>query len=228
MPFTAIGQILQTGSGIITRSISIIAARAQRRARVPLFAVAALLATSWAGAALFSADAVKAAFLYRFASYIEWPDDVSQNGPFVIAVYGSEDVAKQLDGMLPRLSVRGQPAVVRRITKASELADVRILYVGPKQPLTRSRALREAALAKPVLIVTDDEQGLDAGGVINFLGGTNNVRFEISLAAADRARLKISAALLSVAARVEKRPQAIVTPDDRPTPAGAAESRPDL
>ncbi len=82
-----------------------------------------------------------------------------------------------------------------------------ILYVGPDLT-SRSRSLRTAAIERPILIVTDDARGLDAGGIINFVEASRNVRFEISLIAADRARLKIDSALLSVAARVERRPQA--------------------
>jgi len=192
--------------------------RARTLARVSLLFLATLLAAFQAHAALFSADAVKAAFLYRFASYIEWPEDAPATGAFVIAVTGAEDVAKQLDELLPRMTVHGRPALVRRVTRASELEGVHILYIGPKDPLARSRSVREAAIQLPILIVTDNEKGLDAGGVINFIEQSRNVRFEVSLAAADRARLKIASALLSVAARVERRPQAwsnCADPDQR-------------
>jgi hypothetical protein len=173
--------------------------------RAMLFGLCAAIGASQAYAAQISADSVKAAFLYRFASYVEWPDDVPEAGPFVIAVAGSEAVAKQLDELLPRMTVNGRSAIVRRVTKVSELDGVHILYIG-EGPLSRTRALRETAIGKPILIVTDDEKGLDAGGIINFLDTEKNVRFEVSLAAADRARIKVAAALLSVAARVERRP----------------------
>ena len=182
--------------------------RARRLARVSLLVVVAAFAASQASAALFSADAVKAAFLYRFASYIEWPEDAVSEGPFVIAVYGAEDVAKQLDVLLPKMTVHGRAAEVRRVTRVSDLEGAHIFYVGPAQSLARSRALREAAIVRPILLVTDDEHGLDAGGIINFIDVERNVRFDVSLAAADRARLKIAAALLAVAAHVERRPQA--------------------
>ena len=191
--------------------------RAPLPARGSLLVIAALLATAQAYAAQFSADAMKAAFLFRFASYIDWPEDAGSTGPFVIAVYGAEGVAKQLDVLLPKMTVHDRPAQVRRITRVSELDGVQILYVGPTQPLARSRALRAAAIERPILIVTDDEHGLDAGGVINFLEEPRDVRFEVSLAAADRARLKIAAALLSVAARVERRPQAALNCSDPQT-----------
>ena len=157
--------------------------------------------------AVSSTDGVKAAYLYRFASYIEWPEDVMVSGSFVIAVAGADEVARHLDELSPRMTVHGRPTVIRRITRARDLEGVHILYAGGNS-FARTRALRAAALEKPILIVTDYEEGIDAGGVINFLESNGNVRFEISLLAADRARLKIDSALLAIAARVERRPQA--------------------
>jgi hypothetical protein len=163
---------------------------------------------------VFSANAVKAAYLHRFASYVEWPSGTGAGASFVIAVAGDDEVAAQLEKLLPGLTVRGRPAVLRRVSRVQDLEGVRILYVGPKA-LRHTRALRVAASRKPILIVTDDERGMDAGGVINFVEVNRNVRFEISLNAADRSGLKIDSALLSVAARVERRPQ---TRNDCPEP----------
>jgi hypothetical protein len=59
-------------------------------------------------------------------------------------------------------------------------------------------------------VVTDHKLGLDGGGVINFIEVDRNLRFEISLIAADRSGLKINSQLLSVAARVERRPQGAI------------------
>jgi YfiR/HmsC-like len=162
-----------------------------------------LLGASPSPAEVFSVDAVKAAFLYRFASYVEWPGD-SGAGPLVIAVAGSEQVASQLEVLLPRLSEHGRPAQIRRVSRVSDLEGVHILYVG-SDALARTHSLRAAATQRPILVVTDDPHGLDSGGVINFLEADRNVRFEVSLGASDRARLKIDSALLSVAAHVAKR-----------------------
>jgi hypothetical protein len=170
------------------------------------------LGASLVRAETFSLEAVKAAFLYRFASYVEWPAD-SPSSPFVIAVAGDEDVAKQLEELVPRMVVNHQPVQLRRAARVADLDGVHILYVGP-EALARTRALRTAALERPILMVTDDDHGLDAGAVINFVEAKRNVRFEISLIAADRARLKIDSALLSVAAHVERRPAAIRSVDE--------------
>jgi YfiR/HmsC-like len=174
-----------------------------RRASGALIACVLLLGASFARAEGFSADAVKAAFLYRFAAYVEWPDD-APSGPLVIGVAGSADIARQLEVLLPRISVHGRPAEIRRVSSVSDLDGIHILYVGPEL-LKRTRALRAAAAARPILVVSDDPDGLDAGSVINFLESNRNVRFEVSLGASDRARLKVDSALLSVAAHVAKR-----------------------
>jgi hypothetical protein len=179
-----------------------------------MIALVLSLGASTPRAATFSIEAVKAAFLYRFASYVEWPAD-SPSSPFVIAVAGDEAVASQLEALLPRLLVNHQPVQLRRVARPADLDGVHILYVGP-DALARTRSLRTAALERPILIVTDDEHGLDAGAVINFVEAGRNLRFEISVIAADRARLKIDSALLSVAARVERRPPAIRAVDERP------------
>lgn len=168
--------------------------------------VLVLLALSCAGAALgavFSADAVKAAFLYRFASYVEWPD-VNQSSSFIIAVSGADGVADHLEKLLPGITVHGKPATLRRVARPSDLEGVHILYIGP-DALSHTRAMRQAASKLAILLVTEDPQGFDAGGIINFVEQNRNVRFEVSLAGAERARLRIDSALLAVAARVERR-----------------------
>lgn len=170
-----------------------------------LLVVLAVVSTSLACAAQFSVEAVKAAYLFRFAQYVEWPAQ-ADNTAFVIAVSGADDVAVHLQRLLPGMSVNGRHVEVRRITSAQELEGVHILYVGTNA-FARTRALRTRAAERPILIVTDNERGLDGGGVINFVEVNRNLRFEISLNAADRSGLKIDSALLAVAARVERRPQ---------------------
>lgn len=157
-------------------------------------------------AAQFSVDAVKAAYLFRFAQYVEWPETAAPGAPFVIAVAGADDVAVQLERLLPGMAINGRRAVVRRVTRGQDLEGVHILFVGASA-FNRTRGLRARAIEKPILLVTESEGGIDGGAVINFIEVDRNLRFEISLNAADRSNLKVNSALLSVAARVERRPQ---------------------
>lgn len=168
--------------------------------------VVLVLAVPQAMAAQFSTDAVKAAYLYRFASYVEWPAAVSGEQAFLIGVVGGEDVAVHLEHLTTSMSVRGKPVRVRRVRTAEDLKGLHILYVGPNV-FRSTRPLRMRAVENPILLVTDSPDGLAGGGVINFVEVNRNLRFEISLGAADRSGLKIDSALLSVAARVHARKQ---------------------
>jgi hypothetical protein len=173
-----------------------------------LITAVAIIGGPLALAAQFSVETVKAAYLFRFAQYVEWPP-LAAEAPFVIAVSGAEDVAAHLERLLPGMSVNGHRTEVRRVTRPQELDGVHILYIGTKA-FARTRTLRTQAIARPILVVTDNELGLDGGGIINFIEVDRNLRFEISLIAADRSGLKIDSQLLSVAARVERRPQGAI------------------
>ncbi len=102
------------------------------------------------------------------------------------------------------MTVNGRHVMVRRVTRVQELDGVHMLFIG-ESAYSRSRTLRARAVERPILIVTEDENGIDGGAVINFIEVNRNLRFEISLIAADRSGLRINSALLSVAARVERR-----------------------
>jgi len=174
--------------------------------RAALLVVLAGLTATITQAAQFSVDAVKAAYLFRFAQYVEWPQSLPPNVPFVIGVNGAEDVAVHLERLVPGLSVDGRPVKVQRVTRVQELDGIQILFISAKN-FSRTRSLRARAIEKPILLVTEDDSGLDGGAIINFIEVNRNLRFEISLNAADRSGLKVNSALLSVAARVERRPQ---------------------
>jgi hypothetical protein len=156
-------------------------------------------------AATYSEEAIKAAFLYRFAAYVEWPAaEVEQ--PFTFAIVGADAVAAQLTRLVSGRSIQGRPAQVATLLRPQQLREVRILYLAGNAP--EREAFLSAAAGKPILVVTDQTDGLQAGGIINFLPVGENVRFEVSLTAAARSQLKINSGLLSVAVRVEGRPGA--------------------
>jgi hypothetical protein len=160
--------------------------------------------------AQFSADAVKAAYLYRFAQYVEWPQPLPADASFVIGISGAEDVAVHLERLVPGLSVNGRPVKVVRVDRVQDLDGVQLLFIG-EGAFKRTRSLRARAIEKPILLVTENESGLDGGAIINFVEVDRNLRFEVSLNAADRSGLKVNSALLSVAARVERRPQSAIS-----------------
>lgn len=161
-------------------------------------ALALGLAAAIAGAQQSSEPAVKAAFLYKFAGYVEWPVPPQPDAPFVIATLAGEDVAAELARILPGRAIAGRPAVVRTVREGEPLAGVQMLFVGRRVP--DPRAAIRAAQQQGVLTVT--ETSLDSGAAINFLVAESRVSFEVSLEAAERSGHRISSRMLAVARRV--------------------------
>lgn len=143
---------------------------------------------------------VKAAYLFRFADYIQWPDPPAVDHPFVIAVMGNSDIERALAKLQPGHLINQQVVQILDVTRVEQLQTVRVLYVGAGHDAFLRAVI--GSEAQPLLIVTDEDQGLELGGMVNFVTIDNRVRFEVSLTAAERAHLKVSADLLSVAIRV--------------------------
>jgi hypothetical protein len=148
----------------------------------------------------YSEDAVRAVFLYRFTGYIEWPPTASA-GEFSIAVLGADGVADALAQLLAGRSIKDKPAHVYKLKRPQDLGNAQVVYVGPDRA---GDLLAIAAIAadRPILIVSSEKRGLASGSAVNFILVDQHVRFEVSLTAANRAGLKISSDLLSVATRV--------------------------
>jgi hypothetical protein len=145
---------------------------------------------------------VEAAFLYRFAGYVQWPAQALASPTFTIAVLGDDNVIQELQRILPQHQLQNRPAQVRRIARIEELGDSQILFVGP-QFNDELESLIARVANRPVLVVTSSDRGLEEGSCVNFLFIDRHVRFEVSTTAAEHVGLKVSAELLSVAVRVQ-------------------------
>lgn len=149
---------------------------------------------------------IKAALLYKFLGYVEWPPSAfaTSRAPLVIAVLGDDDVTQALRALLPQHATYGERPVVLRTANLSDGFDgVHLLYVGPSEN-ARIGACAQLAQQHAMLLVTDAQNALNDGSMINFVRVDDRLRFEVALEAANRARLRISARLLEVAYRVEK------------------------
>lgn len=148
-----------------------------------------------------SADAVKAAFLFNFGSYVEWPSDALAANELTIGVFNADSVARELRNLLPGRTIENRQVQVRTLTPGSSLQNVQILYIGSADPQETADLIAEAA-ERPILVITDSPDGMQRGSMINFVLEERRIRFEISRGAAERARLKLSSRLLSVALRI--------------------------
>jgi hypothetical protein len=152
----------------------------------------------------YSEDIVKAAYLYRFAGYIDWPEGGLPETPFTIDVLGAPGIVRELRRLLPGHLINGRVAQVREITGNRDFGNPQIVYIGAGHA-DLVRTLVPESSGASMLVVTDEDGGLDAGSILNFLTIDRNVRFEVSLPAAQRRGLKISSELLGVAIRVQGR-----------------------
>ena len=160
-----------------------------------------LLAFSCVLAAQPQEHQVKAAFLFKFPSFVEWPKEVLREGPLVIGVAGSEDVAQELQQMVAGRNVQGRPVAVRRVLPGEPLEELHVLFLARGQRAQLFEAQRQAP-AQPLLIVCDWEGALQEGAVVNFVRSEGRVRFEVAVDAAERRSLRISSRMLAVAQHV--------------------------
>lgn len=145
---------------------------------------------------------IKAAFVSKFIGYVEFPGRAAA-APLVIGVAGADDIAAELARIVGNRGINGRPVSVRVISPADRLDSVDVLFVGLGMSDRAERLLRSAA-AEGILTITEFDRALRQGSVINFRIVDERVRFEVSLAAADKAGLKLSSRLLSVAYYVDK------------------------
>jgi hypothetical protein len=151
---------------------------------------------------------VKAAFLYKFASYVEWPAsaDNSAGAPITIGVAGADPFAAELTEITRGRTVAGRSINVRRVGADDSFEGLQILFIG-NQSRAAERGLLDSARSRPILTVTESAGALDAGSIINFTQENDRVRFEISLYAAEQSMLKLNSRLLAVADSVHRGPE---------------------
>jgi YfiR/HmsC-like len=153
-----------------------------------------------------SEQSIKAAYLYKFADYVEWPESAMRDrrAPLTIGVIGADSLADELEEMTRGRTAHGRPIEVKRITAEDPLRGLHVLFVSAAGSADL-RDLTMAARQHSVLLVTESGDALEVGSIINFRPVDQRIRFEVSLDSADRSHLKLSARLLAVALHVEQR-----------------------
>jgi hypothetical protein len=189
------------------RGADLKAGRASRLARGALLAALVVSSAVLPAATARAADEaaaleqrVKAAFLYQFASYIEWPPGTfaQRDTPVTIAVVGADPVAAELSQVVTGRTAGGRTVAVRRVKAGESLDGVQILFIG-REESTRLAQLSQSAQPRSILTVTETEGALKQGSVINFVIADRRVRFEVALDTAEKSGLRLSSRLLAVA-----------------------------
>ena len=144
--------------------------------------------------------AVKAAYLYRFSFFVEWPDSAfkSDESPLVLGVLGGNSFKAALDRMLKGKKMKGRSVKTRQFADPRDLDYCHILYVGDEDRTMIEQTLNQVR-GESTLVVGDGKDFLAHGGVIQFVERNERIRFRIDNAAARRSGLRISSKLLQLA-----------------------------
>lgn len=142
---------------------------------------------------------LKAAFLYNFAKFVEWPADSFKNesAPIHLVILGPDPFGSALETIREK-SVKGRKLVIKRISRIENLEDCHLLFISASEK-SQIRAILNTLRGNSILTISDLEKFTHLGGIIGLITLDNKIRFEINLEVAQRNRLKISSELLELA-----------------------------
>ena len=143
-------------------------------------------------------DQIKAAFLFNFAKFIEWPPEKASGSSLALCVLGRDSFAASLEQTVSGKTVNGKPLEVRRLSRPEDAKPCHVVFI-PVTDKNRAQRNLQAIPSTGVLTVGESEDFAERGGIINFIKDENRIRFEINLDAAARAGIRISSRLLQLA-----------------------------
>jgi hypothetical protein len=148
---------------------------------------------------------VKAAYLYNFGHFIEWPTKAAapSGGPFTFCVLGQDPFGRALDAILAGESINGANTAAARISKPQEAVNCRILFISSSEDRQLKQILG-ALEGTSVLTVSDLPQFSQRGGMVQFVLDGKRVRFEVNLTPVEHAHLALSSQLLKVAVNLRR------------------------
>jgi YfiR/HmsC-like len=144
---------------------------------------------------------VKAAFLFNFAKFVEWPERHRATQSVTIGVVGADPFGDSLDQVVLNKMVGSKSIEIRRFASLEEMEPCHILFISRSES-SRLGEILKALEGTATLTVGEDEEFLRKGGVIRFFTQENKIRFEINVDAAEYEGLRLSSRLLQVARTV--------------------------
>jgi len=148
---------------------------------------------------------VKAAYLYGFGRFVDWPATAPADAgkAFVVCVLGDDPFGRLLDEVATDAVMKDKPVAIRRISRVEESGACHTLFIGASEGARLGRIL-DSLGERPVLTVSDAPGFAERGGMIGFFLDDNRVRFTVNLAATQEAGLRMNSELLRVAASILK------------------------
>lgn len=143
---------------------------------------------------------IKAAFVFNFAKFVDWPETsfATSAAPFLIGVSSQDSVFSTFEKTLQGKVVRGHPILVLNLKTKEQVGKCHIVFLSEVEGRQTNQWL-ESLARTPALTVGESNGFASRGGIINFFLLDNQVRFEINRRAAEKAGLKVSSQLLSLA-----------------------------
>ena len=147
---------------------------------------------------------VKSAFVVNFIQFVDWPAAAfdTPDAPVILGVADEGELGAALAAATNGKSVRGRKILIRHVTD-SDLGRCHVLVIGTIEGTDLTKLLQAAAAAS-TLTIGESSHFTEAGGMINFYLEDRKIRFEINLAAGQRAQLQFSSKLLKLARVVNK------------------------
>jgi hypothetical protein len=143
---------------------------------------------------------LKAAFIYNFAKFIDWPPEAfaDEKSPFIIGILGDDPFGKSLEDAVNGRTINTHPIAIQTFRDAAAATGCHMLFISSSAK-EKLPAIIEKLQGTTVLTVGENDQFIAAGGMINFVEDAKKIRFQINDTAAKAARLKMSSKLLSLA-----------------------------
>lgn len=143
---------------------------------------------------------VKAAYLYNFAKFIQWPAEAfaSDQSPLLLCIVGEDPFGPSLDGIAQGKTINGHAFVVRRTTNLDDIKVCQIIFTGSSDKRKISAVLQRLK-GSSTLAVGESRDFAGMGGGIQFYLENDRVRFSINVDALQRAHLTASSKLLALA-----------------------------
>lgn len=144
---------------------------------------------------------VKAAYLYNFARFIEWPagGSAATDDQLIIGVFGADPFGPLLEATVQDKAVSGQRSlVVRRFSRLDDVVQAHILFISSSEEERLPQILKRLEGAS-ILTVGEMDRFAERGGMVALKLEEKKVRFDINLDAVRRAQLKLSSQLLKLA-----------------------------
>lgn len=150
---------------------------------------------------------VKAAFLFNFPMFVEWPAEAfaETNSPICVGLLGASPISDPLRQIAEGGNIRGRGLQIKALSRVEDAKGCHVLFVGRSEKVQMQKIL-SAVAGTGVLTVGEMDGFCKRGGIINFFIQDKRVRFEINPSAARRAGIRISAQLLNLGLIVEDEP----------------------